>query len=593
MSKTKIKTVCVFDLGKTEHGSSLLERAMAKIFEIAGWRASSFVAGYSAPADLLVLIGRRPKAEDDREKTRKSLWKYLVAHPRARVCAVLMEPVHKAVQDASLVAILDVTPVQGGADSATGLEALPSVFIWHQFVKTILSGGLFSERHGQLKAWIDRVQKVTNRKADEFLANLAGIAADVEVGCWLSDHGVEGSRLFQRHGIEIFRAWCMSLEEMKRTSSKKVLRVSVLDDQQREMEKRILPEWLWKHSEFRFLRHSSAELKKTIDSCTDIQARAKQDVQQAEIFLVDLDWRHAEDEFFKPVSVALPVAVPTMNAKGMYLLELIRRYNEQFRIEGFQRVAEALDPSAQLKDEERKDILIAWERKYVNQNNEGVVVYHYLKAFDERLPTVVFTAANEHNVKLRQTAGPNTEFVSKSSLMEDPRRLLLALREVYSGRTRTTEAYRRAAVLCKDLIALHTKKLGTLRIDDDNLLKKPGTRVVALLELLIANKQRKFFGRNFELSRPAGSMCAERSAISGAFAAYPSLGNANSKGAMRAAFRRIAVLGDPANTKRKNPCPSCGVCSEWIGKLTEMDTVMFSSCRSHFCYYPRNDRISY
>ena len=69
-------------------------------------------------------------------------------------------------------------------------------------------------------------------------------------------------------------------------------------------------------------------------------------------------------------------------------------------------------------------------------------------------------------------------------------------------------------------------------------------------------------GMNVEVSMPTGTLCAERNAIGTALSMYPQ--------ALREDFRAVAVLSlSDAAPENLNPLPPCGVCSEWLEKITE------------------------
>lgn len=582
-------------------------RAYAKILELAGWHTSITQAPtLRAKADLVVLIPRLQIGGEVSDSSRRAVWNYLAESAKTPYCVVLPpdNPKHASqpVREATLLASLDVTT----PEDSTPLPGL-AVFMMRDFVVEVLSGQLIDRLHrGHLNSWVQSVAQHTGNQiaAVEFLANLTQVASRCDAGIWLSDHGV-GSKPFQANSIDIFRGWCNALKEMRgETPTEEHIKVAVLDDQPVLLQDLLLPNWLWKYSRIKFEFKEARQLQACVDTCSRIKNRNQ---NQADVFLLDMDWRHAEDNdkkvcftfdeaLIKNAGTDFLAELGTgrggnLFSLGKYLLELIVRYNEQYRHGTFHEVAEVLDDNY-TDVNKRAEVLANWRKEYITANNQGVVVYHYLKAFDEKLPTVVFTAAHEDNVKLRQTAGHNTEFLSKAALMKRPDRLLTALRTVYNGRLRNSLDYLLAAKLCRTLLAWREDNVSNVKVDDDKMVAKTKTRVMAMLEFKVNKTVENYPGRNFELSQPAGSMCAERSAIAAAMAANPTLGKADKK-TLYDEFKRIAVMGDPENKKRKNPCPSCGVCSEWIEKLTKMDTIMFSRCLKHFCFYPKNDRISY
>ena len=70
-------------------------------------------------------------------------------------------------------------------------------------------------------------------------------------------------------------------------------------------------------------------------------------------------------------------------------------------------------------------------------------------------------------------------------------------------------------------------------------------------------------GCNLEVSMPSGSLCAERNAIGTAVAMYPDVQREN--------FRGVAVLSLTEGESNLNPLPPCGVCSEWLEKIVEVN----------------------
>ena len=70
-------------------------------------------------------------------------------------------------------------------------------------------------------------------------------------------------------------------------------------------------------------------------------------------------------------------------------------------------------------------------------------------------------------------------------------------------------------------------------------------------------------GCNLEVSMPSGSLCAERNAIGTAVAMYPDVKREN--------FRGVAVLSLTEGDSNLNPLPPCGVCSEWLEKIVEVN----------------------
>ncbi len=87
--------------------------------------------------------------------------------------------------------------------------------------------------------------------------------------------------------------------------------------------------------------------------------------------------------------------------------------------------------------------------------------------------------------------------------------------------------------------------------------KKPVLAVVAVRDRA-TGATRYHCGCNLEVSLPTGSLCAERNAIGSALAANPAVD--------RSDFVAIAVLG---MGKDMNPLGPCGVCNEWLLKITE------------------------
>ena len=79
---------------------------------------------------------------------------------------------------------------------------------------------------------------------------------------------------------------------------------------------------------------------------------------------------------------------------------------------------------------------------------------------------------------------------------------------------------------------------------------------------------------NLEVSMPSGSLCAERNAIGTALSMYPRCS--------RADFKGVATLSLTEGEGNLNPLPPCGVCSEWLEKIVEVQPnfrVVTFSCQ--------------
>ena len=656
MRDDRKRQVVIWELGRKGPGPSAPESAIKKVMEeLFGWKNCAIHGSgerllENPPALILLGLGND---EQLRKNDRLMLWQFIITHKVKDICAVEFGPLSKTARDARLIARLAVSP-----EKAPKEEPTPTVLRSDVFLKKLAedSSPWIMESANYLQTWVTEVSESIKADPDadpsEFLANLAGLAVDAEVGCEVAAHGDkfrngEKCKEFKRPSMEVFRAWCDALKCMRNgerclsDDGRSPIRVAVLDDRRDFLDKLLLPDWLWRHSEFSFDRKTPSEFQDTIDACTEIGSSESESLPRPDIFLLDMDWRHA-DQGMQPAANKSLNGEPLTSMQS-YLLDLALRYNDQIRFEDLQKVAKAWSfkegyesnqekmgalnnaisaataiPSIRVFLSEQPNVhylqkklqdgqegykhsieyLTKWLNEYSKEgHNEGVVVYHYLKAFDEFLPTVVFTADHEDNIKLRQTAGPNSDFISKYALMENPSRLLASLRTVFSKRQRKNSDYREAAKRCRALLewqkSYYKPDSDAVSVEKDLLVKKTKTRVMSLVKVVVAGESKIYFGRNFELSQPTGSMCAERSAIAAAIAGHPKLGGKTDEKNFLEEFKLVVILGDPANNKRKNPCPSCGVCSEWIGKLTKMDTVMFSSCIEHFCYYPRNDRISY
>lgn len=601
MIEDRNRQVVIWDLGRKGPVPSAPEMAMEKVMRLFGWENVGIhqvpdLTDGTTPALVVFGVG---KDEESRKMNREALWKVIVDHAIRDVCCVDFGVSSKAANDAAFVARLSATsPDAEGEGSAKGILPLPA------FIDAVAMQKITLLRHqvNHLPERVEDVAKLIAHHAAEYLSNLSGLAVDAQDGCDIANHGDKFDKFICSSSMAVFRMWHETLKSMKSEeripglSDDNQIRVAVLDDQQSYVRHLLLPRWFWKHSEFFFDVKDSNSFEETIDGCTSISTRAEEH-GQSDMILIDMDWRHLGNDWARtqgershPLSDKV---LSSLEGLPKYLLELVLRYNEQMRL------GRLVSVSSDVYNEDRKNIPRAdhsiLEYASTGKHNEGVIVYHYLKAFDEAFPVIVFTADHKSRIKMRETAGPNSEFVSKYELMEDPSNMLDRLRAVYRAR-RNPAVYKRAAGAAASLLAWHRGNFSSLPPTDDQLVRKTHTRVVALLDMKTSEDPPfRLFGRNFELSQPTGAMCAERSAIAAALAAHPDLGRGDKKSLFER-FELIAVLGDPENKSRQNPCPPCGVCSEWIDKLQEsgaMSIVMFSRCLNHFCFYPRNDRISY
>ena len=111
--------------------------------------------------------------------------------------------------------------------------------------------------------------------------------------------------------------------------------------------------------------------------------------------------------------------------------------------------------------------------------------------------------------------------------------------------------------------------------------------VLAIVALKMGDDVLFVRGCNLEVSMPSGSLCAERNAIGTALTMYPGLG--------RADFRGVAVLSLTGGKDNLNPLPPCGVCSEWLEKIQEVNpdfrVVTFSDQKLEWVHGDRRSGI--
>ena len=93
---------------------------------------------------------------------------------------------------------------------------------------------------------------------------------------------------------------------------------------------------------------------------------------------------------------------------------------------------------------------------------------------------------------------------------------------------------------------------------DPFLTRKSNQVCLAVLQCSIGDQYKYYRGRNMEFSIPTGSICAERSAITNAFA--------NELDLHRKHLTGLAVIDPSFENLGREPC---GVCKEWIEKIQE------------------------
>ncbi|MEI6972483.1 MAG: hypothetical protein WCL44_13325, partial [bacterium] len=321
-------------------------RAYGRILRLADVKVSIVqLPRISDGADLVIIVPRQQTGVSVPPECREALWRYLIRHSSTPYCVALPTTtsgrIALAVREASLLAMLDVTPPTNPPPVVH-----PRILTSQEIVEQALIHRLDGvKQRGCLNQWVKEVSESADKPEDRvaFLSGLTEVAAACEGGRWLSDHGVKGSRIFQRSGIATFRSWCDSLKAMKADRANTPLSVAVLDDQPDVLESFLLPTWLWKHSGVKFIFTPVSALQTTIDSCTTITGRLD---AMADVFLLDMDWRHAgqgdNDRFFKTDGDRAPkesLTLDSLSNLGKYLLDLIVRYNEQYRNAAFHEVA--------------------------------------------------------------------------------------------------------------------------------------------------------------------------------------------------------------------------------------------------------------
>ncbi|MDA3872495.1 MAG: hypothetical protein PF795_00850 [Kiritimatiellae bacterium] len=454
----------------------------------------------------------------------------------------------------------------------------------------------------------------TPQDIPEFAEELSQLAVDCEsgVGIELSAH-----HPFQKDASVLFQSWEKAFNEIQEADENdppEALDVVLIDDDlSASIEKRLLPGW------FQGAYKNKVEFELTGPDKLDdfFNGLAKVDMdsarQRPDVIVLDLDLRKWEEN------------EPTKRAEK--LLDLLERFRAEVRIPDAVLI-ELLHSYYRAKDKyleadrtpgsdsvKKKSVCEAAKKRAIDhlkeqycgvgcaedseqgvpdrrKHNEGIILYHYLRAIDETLPVIILTGMSEDRFKLRHSSGPNTVLLSKQEVLENPLCLWKSIQGLRTStdKANTRESWARFRELAQEL----KKKADAVSFEpwEDNLVEDSETRVFALLQARINGKDQKYFARNFEASGVTGSLCAERSAIASCIAKNWEMGKhrprkqkpGRSKRTALEHLKMLVILGDNNNQKRANPCQACGVCSEWISKCDELKVVMFSSCREYFCF---------